>query len=115
MAALLLALTPLIELYASALGVPSDLHPMIRQGVLWGSLLPLLASISSYVRGVLVARQHTQPIYSGMALGLTIQSLVLIAGVVAKFPALPLASLAFTLGGTAETAFLMAAAKPKTN
>ena len=114
-AALLLALTPLIELYASALGVPSDLHPMIRQGVLWGSLLPLLASISSYVRGVLVARQHTQPIYSGMALGLTIQSLVLIAGVVAKLPALPLASLAFTLGGTAETAFLMAAAKPKTN
>lgn len=109
LATLLLALTPLCERYASALGVPADLHSLVRQGILWGALLPLIAAISSFVRGVLVARQHTQPIYRGMALGLTIQVLVLVAGVVAKFPALPLAALAFTLGGIAETAYLMAA------
>jgi hypothetical protein len=111
LATLLLALTPFCERYASALGVPADLHSLVRQGILWGALLPLIAAISSFVRGVLVARQHTQPIYRGMALGLTIQVLVLVAGVVAKFPALPLAALAFTLGGIAETAYLMAAMK----
>ena len=110
-AALLLALTPLTPLYATALGVPADLHALVRQGILWGALLPLIAAISSFVRGVLVARQQTKAIYKGMALGLTIQVIVLVAGVVAKSPALPLASLAFTLGGIAETAYLMAAAR----
>lgn len=109
--ALLLSLTPLCGLYATALGVPTDLHHLIRQGVLWGALLPLIAALSSSVRGVLVARQHTGAIYKGMALGLSVQVLVLIAGIAARFPALPLASLAFTLGGIAETAYLLAARK----
>jgi hypothetical protein len=47
-----------------------------------------------------------------MILGLSVQALVLVAGVVAKLPALPLAALSFTLGGIAETAYLMAASKP---
>ena len=112
LAALLLALTPLCRVYATALGVPADLHDSVREGILWGALLPLIAALSSFVRGVLVARQNTKPIYRGMALGLSVQLLVLVAGVVAKFPALPLAALSFTLAGIAETAYLLAANKP---
>lgn len=110
-ATLLLVLTPLYARYATALGVPADLHPLVREGILWGTLLPLLAALSSYLRGVLVARQQTKAIYNGMALGLAVQVLVLVAGVVARFAALPLASLAFTLGGLAETAYLLAATR----
>jgi hypothetical protein len=109
---LLLALTPLCNLYATTLGVPADLYSLVREGILWGALLPLIAATSSFVRGVLVARQNTKPIYRGMILGLSVQALVLVAGVVAKLPALPLAALSFTLGGIAETAYLMAASKP---
>jgi hypothetical protein len=111
LAALVLALTPLCGHYATALGVPSELHALVRSGILWGALLPLIAALSSFVRGVLMARQQTKMVYRGMALGLVVQVLLLIAGVAARFPALPLASLAFTLGGIAETAYLIAATR----
>ena len=107
-AALLMALTPLSTMYASALGVPSVLHPLVRSGILWGALLPLLAALSSCVRGVLVARQKTMAVYWGMALGLLVQGLLLAAGVVTHQPAVQTAAIAFTLSGLAETVFLTA-------
>lgn len=110
-AAILLATTPLAALYASALGVPLELQPLVQTGILWGSLLPLLAAISSYVRGVLVAHQRTMAVYWGMALGLFVQALLLVAGVLARQPAIPTAAVAFTLAGLAETAYLLAQAR----
>jgi len=107
-----IATTPLAGHYAQALGVPPDLHALVRIGILWGALLPLLAALSSFVRGILMAHQQTMAVYWGMAIGLTVQVVVLIAGVVAKQPAIPLAALAFTLGGLAETSYLMARAHP---
>lgn len=105
------ALTPLVTVYATALGVPTDLHPLVRTGILSGALLPLLAALSSYVRGILVAHKQTMAVYWGMAVGLSAQALILIAGVIGKQPAITLAAVAFTLGGLAETAYLMAQAR----
>lgn len=105
------ALTPLVTVYATALGVPKDLHPLVRTGILSGALLPLLAALSSYVRGILVAHKQTMAVYWGMAVGLSAQALILIAGVIGRQPAITLAAVAFTLGGLSETAYLMAQAR----
>lgn len=108
---LLMALTPLASLYCSALGVPNELHALVRSGILWAVLLPFLASVSSYLRGVLVAYQQTMAVYWGMALGLLVQAGALAAGVLAQQPPIQTAAVAFTLAGVAETAYLLVKAR----
>lgn len=72
---------------------------------------PMLAAITSWLRGLLINSKATQAINVGMALNLGVTAVVLIIGVGAKLPGLPTAAVALNLASVAENAYLAWRAK----
>ena len=106
--ALLLALTPLLDLYMGAvLHLPYELRTFVRVGVVLCSPLPLLTALGSWARGVLVASGRTSAVYRGMGINLTIYGAVLLTGIGFGLPGMAVASAAFLLSAGLEYLYLV--------
>jgi hypothetical protein len=69
-------------------------------------LFPMLAAVTSWLRGLLINSKATQAINVGMALNLGVTAVVLIIGVTAKLPGLPTAAVALNLASVTENIYL---------
>ena len=107
LATILLAFTPLIHVYLSGLlGVPARLHGYIIIGVQIGALLPLLTTLHSYFRALLMLAYRTAAIYQAIALGFVLTALVVWGGIAAGVDGIAAAALGLTLGHLVELAYL---------
>jgi hypothetical protein len=103
----LLAYTPLLELYLGYVaGITPELIRFIIPGVTLGILIPLLAGIQCWFRGLLMLVKATNDVYRGMGLNLGITALALFLGVISQAPGITASTIAFTLGMVAETLYL---------
>ena len=103
----LLVVTPLLELYfRHVLHLPNNLYASARLGVSTSCLLPLLTSLGSWVRGLLVVQGQTKVVYRGMGLNLACHSGLLAIGVVSHLPGMWVAGGAYTLASLGEYFYL---------
>jgi hypothetical protein len=99
--------TPLCHVYfASVLHLPQDLHETARLGVAVGVLMPLITSLGSWARGLLVASGATKVVYQGMGINLTTHAVLLVAGVLLKLPGMWVAAGAFSAAAALEYLFI---------
>jgi progressive ankylosis protein len=106
-AAVLLALTPLLDLYlGTVLQLPPHLWDHARTGVLWGTVTPVLTAFSAWARGVLVAQNRTPVVYRAMLLSMVTLGASLSVALLFRLPGMISASVAFTLSLAAECLYL---------
>lgn len=85
LAAVLLAFTPLLDLYLeTALRVPAVLHAEVGRALALTSALPLLTALASWMRGLLMARHATPAVYAAMGACLVTQVGLLALAVACK-------------------------------
>jgi hypothetical protein len=102
-ATIIIAATPMLDLYlGSVLKVPSHLWGYIRVGIAIGCLLPLVTSIGSLQRGLLVSSGRTKQVYYAMGANLGSHVLMLTVGVALRLPGMLVASGAFTMASLVE-------------
>ena len=103
----LLAFTPLIDFYiGTLLEIPPSIRDLVIVGTQLGILLPLLTTLQSYQRAVLMRANSTSPIYQGMAMSFIATAALMLGGVALDLPGIPLASLSLTIGLLLELGFL---------
>jgi len=106
-ALILTALTPLGNFYLTTLiGLSPDLAQLAIPGILLGVAIPLIMSIQSYWRGLLMSRKATNAVYVAMMINLITLAIVLVIGVFVKAPGVQLAVVALTLSLVTEGAYL---------
>jgi hypothetical protein len=106
-AAAAIASTPLIGAYFRAvLHLPQNLHEIARVGVAVGVLMPLITSLGSWARGVLVAGGDTRSVYRGMGINLAVHATLLVCGVLLRVPPMWLAAGAFCAAAVLEYLYL---------
>jgi hypothetical protein len=107
LAAALLTLTPLLDLY---LGVVISLEPplwsYVHSGLLLLILLPGLTALTSELRGLLVAAGTTGSVYRGMGVNLAVNSAVLGLGVALDLAGIQTAAAGMLLATGAEYMYL---------
>lgn len=105
---LLMAFTPLIDLYTGAvLGIPAHLQGLVVTGVQFVVLVPLLTTLQSYLRALLMLADSTSPIYQAMSFSLLLTAGILFLGIRAgDMPALAVAGIALSVGAVGETLYL---------
>lgn len=111
-AMLLLAVTPLLDLYLLYVaGLPTDLSRYVIPGMLLGLALPFINSIHSWLRGLLVAARATSAVYWGMGLNLAVTAALVIAGVFCHAPGTATAVIALTAAFTSEIYYMQRACR----
>ena len=104
---LVFSFTPLIHVYlTSILGVPAHLHSLIIVGAQIGVLLPLLTTLHSYFRALLMLSYRTSAIYQAIVLGFVLTALVVWGGIALGMEGILAAALGLTLGHLVELAYL---------
>lgn len=107
LATLLIVATPLMTLYFHhVLRLPPPLYAYARIGIAVGLLMPLVTSLGSWARGILVAGGATDVIYRGMGINLMTHGLLLTLAVVLRLPGMWTAAGAFFLAAVVEYVFL---------
>ncbi len=100
-------LTPLINYY---LFVVQDLTIIVAEiassGLVLLIPLPALATLISWIRGLMINEGATRPVNSGMIINLVVTALVLFIGVSQKWPGINSAAIALVVAATAEFIFL---------
>ncbi len=103
-----MVVTPLAGLYFhSVIGISSELTALAVPGIWLGLTLPAVGSVQSYLRGSLMGRHSTNPLYQAMLINLLTMGIVLAVGVRQGWPGVPLASGALGVAQLAEGALLM--------
>lgn len=99
--------TPLSELYVF---VVQEMTPLTGELTLSGLLLflpfPALATITSWLRGLLINEQATKAVNMGMAINLLVTAVVLGIGLQQRLPGLPTAAVALNLAAFVEIIYL---------
>ena len=107
LATLVIVTTPLIFVYFHhVLHLPGGLQGPARLGVAIGLLMPLITSLGSWARGLLVAGGATRAVYQGMGLNLATHGLLLILGIWMRLPGMLVAAAAFSLAAIVEYIYL---------
>jgi progressive ankylosis protein len=87
LALLILTASPLLTLYLRYLaGLPDSLSRFVVPGLVLGVFIPLVNSMHSWYRGLLMVGRLTGVIYWSMALGLVVAALVIFVGVKLRAP-----------------------------
>jgi Na+-driven multidrug efflux pump len=88
-------------------GLSEDLLALSKPTLRWVVLLPSLAALQSWQRGVIVSGRHTQPIVWGTVINLSTLILVLALGLhLGWLLGSEIAALALTVSQTAESLWL---------
>jgi len=105
--AIAIVTTPLCRVYfTTVLHLPAELHETARLGVAVGLLMPLITSLGSWARGLLVAGGATKVVYQGMGINLTTHGMLLVAGVLLRLPGMWVAAGAFSAAALLEYIFI---------
>jgi hypothetical protein len=103
----LFTFTPVSTFYVFSV---QDMSPVVGQmalSSLWLFLLfPALATITSWLRGLLINERATKDVNLGMAINLVITAAVLSFGVSRSLPGLPAAAVALNLASLGEVVYL---------
>lgn len=91
------------------LGVPAHLHALVIIGAQVGVLLPLLTTLHSYFRALLMLSHRTSAIYQATVLGFVLTALVVWGGIGLGMKGILAASLGLTLGHLVELVYLYSA------
>lgn len=100
-------LTPLSSLYL--LGIQDLTQPVAyiaRVGLTYFIPYPALATLISWIRGLLINRGATRPVNGGMAINLFVTAIVLYIGLLYNWPGINAAAIALCLAAAAEFVFL---------
>src|SRR5690606_16117672 len=104
---LVFAASPLMTFYSrTILSVPERLIPLIALGTMFALFMPLLSTLQSYLRALLMNTDDTNPIYHAMTIGFVITIIALFGGIWLGFAAIPVAMSALTLGVAIELIYL---------
>ena len=104
---LLFAFTPLITLYVGGvLGVPENLRALVELGARAAFLVPLLTTLQSYLRALLMLSQRTATIYQAISLGFVTTALTVWGGIALGMPGILAAAVGLTLGQLSELCML---------
>lgn len=104
---LLFASTPLIQIYlGNLLGVSSSLQKLVIVGAQAAFLLPLLTTLHSYFRALLMLCDRTAAIYQAISLGFVLTAAIVWGGIAIGLHGIVAAALGLTLGQTFELAYL---------
>jgi hypothetical protein len=103
----LLVATPLFRVYLRHVaGLPDRLSRFVISGTLLALAVPLINSVHSWYRGLLMHGRNTRVIYQGMGLNLALTTVCVAAGVLLKTPGGETAVFAITLAMVVEIYFL---------
>jgi hypothetical protein len=101
------AFTPLIRLYVGGvLGVPENLRELVESGARAAVLVPLLTTLQSYLRALLMLSQRTATIYQAISLGFVMTALTVWGGIALGMPGIMAAAVGLTLGQLFELSYL---------
>lgn len=99
--------SPLIDFYNSIiLGVPPNLHALVLLGSQSACLIPLLTTLQSYLRALLMLSRKTATIYQAIVLGFLATTIIIWLGIDRGLHGVLAASLGLTIGQIIELAFL---------
>ena len=103
----LVVFTPILKFYLKhALQLPEEVHAYVRVGVVGCLFLPLFTALGSRIRGILVAGGQTKAVYQGMFVNLSINSILLIIGVLMRLPGMWVASISLSVATLIELIYL---------
>jgi len=101
------AFSPLIGFYnAALLNVPAHLHDMILLGTQAGCLLPLLTTLQSYFRALLMLSHKTAAIYQAIGLSFVVTTVIVWGGIALGLHGILAAAIGLTSGQVVELAYL---------
>lgn len=104
---LVFAFTPLIKIYiGGVLGVPTTLRELVEMGARAAILVPLLTTVQSYFRALLMLSQRTATIYQAICLGFATTALTVWGGIALGMPGIFAAAVGLTLGQLIELGIL---------
>jgi hypothetical protein len=100
-------LTPLADWY---LYVAQDMEALVGQlaetSLIYFLFFPALATLISWLRGLLINRRQTKAVNVGMAINLTLTAVVLAIGLLNRWAGLPTAALALNIAALGEVIYL---------
>ena len=103
----LFVFTPLIDFYnTSILDVPGNLHQLILLGTQSACLIPLLTTLQSYLRALLMLSRNTAAIYQAIVLGFVVTTVIVWGGIDRGMHGVLAAGLGLTIGHIIELGFL---------
>lgn len=103
----LFVFTPLIDFYnTTILDVPGNLHQLILLGTQSACLIPLLTTLQSYLRALLMLSRNTAAIYQAIILGFVVTTVIVWAGIDRGMHGVLAAGLGLTIGHIIELGFL---------
>ncbi|MEW5987759.1 MAG: hypothetical protein AB1791_14085 [Chloroflexota bacterium] len=103
----LLVFTPLLNLYLYGVqDVTPEVGALARSGLLLFLLLPGLAVLTSWLRGLLIKGRATQWVNLGMVVNLLVTIAVLAGGMVGGWPGVNTAAVALVVAAAVELAYL---------
>ena len=106
----LFVFTPAILFYLRALlQVPAHLHALVLLGAQAGILLPLLTTLQSYLRALLMLSHRTGVIYQAIVLGFVLTAATVWGGIGLGLHGILAASLGLSIGMAIELAYLYGA------
>ena len=104
---LLFVFTPLIHVYTNTLlNVPENLRELILVGSQAAILLPMITTLQSYLRALLIVSHKTGKIYQAITLGFVTTTVIVFTGIAAGIHGILAASLGLTIGHLIELVFL---------
>jgi len=103
----LFVFTPLIDFYnTTILEAPSNLHGLVLLGTQSACLIPLLTTLQSYLRALLMLSRKTAAIYQAIILGFLVTTVIVWGGIDLGMHGVLAASLGLTIGLIIELGFL---------
>ena len=103
----LFVFTPLIDFYnTTILDVPQNLHQLVLLGTQSACLIPLLTTLQSYLRALLMLSRKTAPIYQAIILGFLVTTVIVWGGIDRGIHGVLAAGLGLTIGHIIELGFL---------
>jgi len=104
----LFAFTPAIAFYQRViLGAPAQLHDLVLIGAQAGILIPLLTTLQSYLRALLMLSHRTGAIYRAIVIGFVVTAATVWGGILLGMHGILTASLGLTIGMAIELAYLL--------
>lgn len=104
---LLFVASPLVQVYLGVvLGVTADLQALVIAGAQAAFLLPLLTTLHSYFRALLMLSNRTAAIYQAISLGFALTAIIVWGGIALGLHGILAASLGLTLGQAFELSYL---------
>ncbi len=99
--------TPLIDFYSTTiLDVPQNLHHLVLLGAQSACLIPLLTTLQSYLRALLMLSRKTAIIYQAITLGFVATTAIVWGGIGQGMHGVLAAGLGLTIGQVIELGFL---------